>query len=121
MTQGFVSERKEIKMRKAISAIVLAGSLMFVTAAFADITFSWRFDESNRRWEQRSDSYSTRADLREAKRKLAYDLARGANYRVIARDRARIREIEESLREERSYRNQGWYWHDNGWHKGWNK
>jgi hypothetical protein len=48
------------------------------------------------------------AALDRARAKLEYDLRRGASSRTIAEDRARIRRIEEEIREDRRQAN--WYW-----------
>ncbi len=56
--------------------------------------------EKEPRWEHRADLRSDRKDLDQAKRQLRYDRQHHASRRTIARDEARIRDIEQDIRED---------------------
>jgi hypothetical protein len=91
-----------LKIRQFAFTGLLAGTLLIpAVPAMARDYWHW----SNNRWERRADIRSERADLREARRQLQYDLDHHASRRRIAQDQARIRDLEYDLRVDRRY---GW-------------
>ena len=61
----------------------------------------WHWSEREQRWDRRAELRSEYRDLEQARRQLEYDLHHGASRRRIARDEARIRDIELVIREDR--------------------
>jgi hypothetical protein len=61
----------------------------------------WHWSEREQRWDRRAELRSEYRDLEQARRQLEYDLRHGASRRRIARDEARIRDIELAIREDR--------------------
>ncbi len=64
----------------------------------------WHWVEREHRWERRADVRSDRKDLDQARRQLRYDRNHHAGRRTIARDEARIRDLERDIREDEQER-----------------
>jgi hypothetical protein len=87
------------KIRTLFVAILATGSLMLqALPASADY---WHWAPREHRWERRADIHSDRRDLDEARRQLTWDLNHHASRRKIAEDRARIRDLERDIHEDR--------------------
>lgn len=86
--------------RTARIAIFIA-FCMTVLAAPALAKDYWHWAEKEHRWEHRADLRSDRKDLDRASRQLRYDRSHHASRRTIARDEARIRDIERDIREDK--------------------
>lgn len=79
---------------------LIAGSLAFSTSPALARDY-WHWSEKQHRWDRRADLRSDNHDLAQARRQLENDRAHHANRRVIARDRERIQDIENDIREDR--------------------
>ena len=87
------------KKGRTLVFISIALSLL-LQAAPALAKDYWHWADKERRWEHRADLRSDRKDLDQARRQLKYDRSRHASRRTIARDEARVREIERDIRED---------------------
>ncbi len=88
-----------LSVRSLRIAIFLAASLLMqaVPALARDY---WHWSDREHRWEHRADVRSDRKDLAEARRQLRYDRNHHAGRHTIARDEARIRDLERDIRED---------------------
>ena len=88
------------KMHGLIFGSLVLGSLA-VSANSALAQYDWRWSERDYRWERRADLRRDYRELEEARRQLDFDLRHGASRWRIAQDEARIREIEDAIRDGR--------------------
>ncbi len=88
-----------LSIRAPRIATVIAASLLMQAAPAATRDY-WHWSEREHRWEHRADLRSDRKDLAEARRQLRYDHSHHASRRKIARDEARIRDLERAIRED---------------------
>jgi hypothetical protein len=87
----------ERKIKTAVIALFLTGSLIIPTASWARDYWHWE----NNRWDRRADLRTDHRDLEEAKRQLQYDLSHHASRKKLAEDNARIQDIERDIRVDR--------------------
>lgn len=85
-----------MRMKTIVIGGLVAGSLM-ISAGQAMARDYWHWSNEEHEWSRRADLRSDYRDLREARRQLEYDRSRGANWRRLAEDRRRIRQIEADI------------------------
>lgn len=88
------------KISPLIFGSLIVRSLISSSPALARHEWRWSTYQEDR-WENRADLRRGYRELEDARRQLQYDLRHGASSRRIARDEARIREIEDNIRAER--------------------
>jgi hypothetical protein len=88
------------KFKRLFFTAIVGGCLM-LEAAPALAHEYWHWAARERRWERRADLRSDYRDLAEARRQLEWDLRHNASRRKIAEDRARIRDMEREIRDDR--------------------
>jgi hypothetical protein len=88
------------RIQTPLLATIVAGALM-MQAAPAIARDYWHWSEGEHRWNRRADLRSDYHDLTEAKRQLEWDRRHHASRRKIAEDRARIRDLERDIHEDR--------------------
>ena len=87
------------KIRTLFITVLATGALMLqALPASADY---WHWAAHEHRWERRADIRSDQRDLAEARRQLTWDLNHHASRRKIAEDRARIRDLERDMHQDR--------------------
>lgn len=86
---------------KKIFVTGMLGGCLILQAVPALAHDYWHWSTREHRWHRRADLRSDYRDLAEARRQLDWDLRHHASRRKIAEDRARIRDLERDIREDR--------------------